>query len=409
MAEFGASSVAGPRPSNEDGYLTIDLTSHAERLGGLRALLVVTDGMGGHASGELASRTAIEAAQEYAERLVAEVVADPQLEIEPFDALWEMIGEANTAVLRVSREAGGANMGTTIVGVLVGRDRAWVAHVGDSRVYHLRSKLIRQVTTDHSRVARMVAEGALTKEQAEHHPLRNVVERALGFEGALPDFGKVWLQPDDALVLVTDGLFTVLSPGDLLTVAASAESVESAALRLTEAAVGAGTEDNTTAVIWAGDWQAFRAGAHGVLAPETGDPARAGRHGSLRSRLRSRAQQISLLAFAVVIVAAGILVYVATRSETAETKQVVVVVNKAALWSPRREEQGDPNATVSAWARRGATLWVTDGGESSDGKRWYLVHIGASNRIDVTPVTGPFENLPSELYINVQNTKPVPR
>ena len=456
MAEFGASSVAGPRLSNEDGFLTIDLTPHAERLGGLRALLVVTDGMGGHANGELASRTAIEAAQKYAERLVTETVVDPGLEIEPFDALWEMIGEANAAVIKVSREAGGANMGTTIVAVLVGQDRAWVGHVGDSRVYHLRSKLIRQVTTDHSRVARMVAEGLLTKKQAEDHPERNVVERALGFEGALPDFGKVWLLPGDALVLATDGLFTVLQPDDVLAVAASAETVEAAASRLTEAAVEAGTEDNTTAVIWAGDWAAFRASALDFLGQEGGDSPKVGR----RWGLHRRAQWITVSAVVAVLVVAGVLACVATRSGStaavststrrstttlAETTERAVSSSSttgallstttgvamtttttttgpeegafdvrvalkngkdltARLWYPRRAEYGDPKATVVAVIRDGAKFRATDGGESKDHTSWYKVHRDALNPDDVLVLDGGgFESLPSEMYINADN------
>lgn len=259
MAEFGSSSVTGPRPQNEDAFLTVDLTPHSEKLGGLRALLVVADGMGGHANGQLASRCAIDAAQEYAQKLVEGVVKGTDLVPEPYHILWDIIGAANAAVLRASREQGGTRMGSTIVAALVGQGRAWVAHVGDSRAYHVRPTSVKRVTTDHSRVARLVAEGVISERQALDHPQRSVVERALGFEGAFPDFGKVWLEPEDILMLATDGLFTAVDPAQILAVTASADSVEAAAAQLTGAAVRRGTQDNTTVVLWAGDWAAFQA------------------------------------------------------------------------------------------------------------------------------------------------------
>ena len=280
MTELGASSVAGPRPENEDGFLTIDLTPHSDRLGGLRALLVVADGLGGHADGALASRSAIEASRHYIEGLISRAAADQELEVEPVYVLLDMLGQANSAVLEASRKQGAAGMGSTMVAALVGQGRAWVAHVGDSRAYHLKPTGIRKVTTDHSPVARMVAEGVITEGQAMDHPQRNVVDRALGLEGALPDLGKVWLQPTDVLILASDGLFTALDQKAIMKVVISGDDASAAADRLTDAAVKAGTKDNTTVALWAEDWVQFRAavgsplpGTEPGVTPPTFEPA----------------------------------------------------------------------------------------------------------------------------------------
>jgi serine/threonine protein phosphatase PrpC len=428
MTELGASSVSGPRPSNEDGFLTIDLTPHSERLGGLRALLVVTDGMGGHSNGELASRRAIEAAQAHIEALLARVVAEPQLELEPADLLWDVIGDANAAVVKACRQEGGAQMGCTIVAALVGQDRAWVGHIGDSRVYHLQPGGIKRVTTDHSRVARMVAEGIITESQAEDHPQRNVVERALGFEGALPDFGKVWLGPGDALVLATDGLYTALGPEEILAVAASAETAGSAAEMLTAAAVRAGTDDNTTAVVWGGDWWALHtavssAGPEQVQQPEE-QPGQVGQLVAeplvvAPAAANRRAQLIFLTALAVVLVAVGLLIYVATRSAGGGSGGVVVTVQStgtvvdsagAAVVTVKVTQRGGSNLRSSPYdagdtnkagrIREGTQFDATPTTSSGE---WYAISRVQLQQEDLTGVS--FEDLPQIVYIFGRNVR----
>jgi serine/threonine protein phosphatase PrpC len=443
MTEVGASSVAGPRPSNEDGFLTIDLTPHGERLGGLRALLVVTDGMGGHANGELASRRAIEAAQAYMEAQVARAVADPQVELEPADLLWDLIGDANSAVVKAIRQEGGAAMGCTIVAALVGQDRAWVGHIGDSRVYHLRPSGIKRVTTDHSRVARMVAEGIITESQADDHPQRNVVERALGFEGALPDFGKVWLEPGDALVLATDGLYTALGPGDILAVAASAETASSAAEMLTAAAVTAGTDDNTTVVVWGGDWWAFHTALANagvplpehveqagqlvaepaVAIPALATPASATPASATPAAANRRAQLIFLVALAVVLVAGGLLAFVATRSAGGGSGGVVatvqttgsVVDSAGAMVLVEVKATGIGANLRSSSYDQGEDNWV---GRVKEGVRFNATPTSASNewyaiaKAQLGPEDlkeGTYQKFPGIIYIFGKNVRLVSR
>lgn len=455
MAELGASSVAGPRPENEDGYLTIDLTPHRERLGGLQALLAVADGMGGLAEGALASRSAIEAARHYIEGLTSRAAADQELDVEPVHLLLDMIGEANSAVLEASEKRGGTGMGSTMVAALVGEGRAWVAHVGDSRAYHLRPAGAKRVTTDHSPVARMVAEGVITEGEAVDHPRRNVVDRALGLEGALPDLGKVWLQPTDVLMLASDGLFTALDPAEILKVVVSGDDANAAAERLTDAAVKAGTEDNATVVLWAGDWAQFRAALGSPLPgtelgasppdsrvtaavpqPKTLGAVSSARTPELSSAIlkaasadgrpkeRRWSKLLYLVAFLVVAAAAVALSLVTTRSgEEATTTTTLRTVVTAA---PTTVVSVAPTPQLPLYRVTGVVLRMRSSPEVDDanvvghlnrtaefraeptgpGRFWFVVHredLDASDLVDVAP-----EALPDVVYVAGKYLEQIP-
>jgi serine/threonine protein phosphatase PrpC len=257
MMELGGNSVPGPRPYNEDTFLLKDLRDLSFRLSGLRAFVLVSDGMGGHQSGDVASRIARETAEAYIDDC-RRLASEGSLSIEPALALQEIVSEAHAGILRAAEEAGGASMGATFVGAFVGTDRAWIGHVGDSRAYLIHKGEGRQITVDHSQVGRLIADGVLTEEQAQHHPSRNVIERALGFSGAEAEVDIVDLHVGDALVLCSDGLSTVLSGADIAAICAASPSAQEACANLTKEALAAETDDNTTAVVWAEDWGAFR-------------------------------------------------------------------------------------------------------------------------------------------------------
>ena len=213
---------------NEDGYL-----DQIDRLG----LVAVADGMGGHNAGEVASATALEA-------LRAAVASG--------EPLREAIEGANEAVLEKSesnREFYG--MGTTLTAGMLGTDGSLtIGHVGDSRAYLSRDGELRQVTDDHSLVEELVRGGELTPEQAEVHPQRSIITRALGIDPRVDvDEYPIELQPGDRILLCSDGLTTMVRPEEIANILGREPDPRRAAQLLVDAANAAGGEDNITAVI----------------------------------------------------------------------------------------------------------------------------------------------------------------
>jgi PPM family protein phosphatase len=299
--DLAGSSVSGPRPYNEDNYLLTDLSEHRKRLGGLTAFVMVSDGMGGHSSGDVASRVAVETATSYLKDLL-ELAEKSDVDVDVAQALREISEEAHEAIVAEAAKRGAASMGATFVAAFVSRDHAWVGHVGDSRAYLLSAGSARQLTVDHSQVGRLIAEGVLTEEQAQHHPSRNVIERALGFSGATADVVDVDLRPGDAILLCSDGVSTALSGADMLAIAASKADPDLAAAALTSEAIRAGGDDNATAVLWVSDWEAFRKASGASHRPRRGSTGR-------RTLSRHyRAQRASLWAVGVMAVLAMLFV-----------------------------------------------------------------------------------------------------
>jgi protein phosphatase len=221
------SDVGQLRDINED-YPLVD-----ERL----TLFAVADGMGGHQGGEVASRTAIEA-------LRASVASGLPIN--------EAITRANDAVLK--RAEGNdelAGMGTTLTAVVVaGGSQLLVGHVGDSRAYLLRGGVLERITEDHSLVEELVREGRLTPEQAEVHPQRAIITRALGVEPFLDvDLYTVAVESGDRLILCSDGLTTMLREREVERLARTESDPQRAAETLVDAANAAGGEDNITVVV----------------------------------------------------------------------------------------------------------------------------------------------------------------
>jgi len=140
-------------------------------------LLIVADGMGGHAEGEVASALAVETIAAYVK---GHLVGSPLATQTPA-LLQAAIGTADRAIwAKACAHRALRGMGTTVVVALCHADQAHIAHVGDSRAYHLRQGELRQVTEDHSVVARMIKAGQLTPRRARSHPLRHQITRYLG-------------------------------------------------------------------------------------------------------------------------------------------------------------------------------------------------------------------------------------
>ena len=206
-------------------------------------LFAVADGMGGAQAGELASRLAAAALEERGrERLGEETVA-------------ELIREANERIYRHAlADPAAAGMGTTVTALLVDEAAGTLAvgHVGDSRAYRVRDGVLEQLTADHSLVAELVRSGRLTPEEAEQHPHRSVITRALGTEPDVEvDTFSVTTEPGDLYLVCSDGLSSMLRDEEILSVVAVAGAdPDGIAEGLVQAANRAGGEDNVTVVVF---------------------------------------------------------------------------------------------------------------------------------------------------------------
>jgi PPM family protein phosphatase len=205
-------------------------------------LFAVADGMGGAQAGEVASRLAAAAFREFHG-------AD---DLDPEERLAAIIQEANRRIYeRAAGDAQVSGMGTTITAALVGDDALVIGHVGDSRAYRLRSGRFEQLTDDHSLVADLVRSGRLTPEEAETHPQRSVITRALGTDREVDvDTFAVRVEADDLFLLCSDGLTTMVDDDDIRDLLSAANDLEQAGKGLVKAANKAGGEDNVTVVLF---------------------------------------------------------------------------------------------------------------------------------------------------------------
>lgn len=227
------------RESNEDSH-------SCDQAAGVA---VVADGMGGHAAGEIASGMAAQAVGRELAAARGDIAGlDPAGYETAAQKIGQIISSVNAAILRRSAdEADKRGMGTTIDAVLVLERSAYVAHVGDSRVYWIRDGTATAVTRDHSLAAVLVESGRLTAEEAA--PLEGVLVRALGIGSDLAvDVIRVETRPGDAFLLCSDGLWRYF-PDTTEIAKTIAEHGPTAAEKLVAEAVARGGEDNATAVV----------------------------------------------------------------------------------------------------------------------------------------------------------------
>ncbi len=231
VVEYHAGTDTGrERRANEDSYLA------------RTPIFLVADGMGGAQAGEVASRTAVEL---FAADLDDDVASAEQ-------RLARRVREANERIYALSRaDTQRAGMGTTLTAVHVGAGEIAVAHVGDSRAYRLRGDKLALLTQDHSLVAELVRQGKLTEREADEHPQRSIITRALGPE---PDVEVDTLthrgQAGDVYLLCSDGLTSMLPEARIREILCTAPTLEDAARALIAGANAAGGRDNITVVLF---------------------------------------------------------------------------------------------------------------------------------------------------------------
>lgn len=227
------------RENNEDKF-DFFLPEDEPTLGARGRLFAIADGMGGHSAGQVASEAALKT-------LIRSYYAEP-LSGEVPERLRKSLDDANTLIAQAALKMGAKNgMGTTVVVAVVLNDMLTLAHVGDSRAYLLREgERIRPLTTDHSWVEEQVRRGALTREEAELSPYRNVITRSVGMgDGMNADLCTERLFPGDTLLLATDGVTGYLGE-DALAALVGNNSLSRAALSIIDAANDAGGKDNST-------------------------------------------------------------------------------------------------------------------------------------------------------------------
>ncbi|MGQ0735143.1 MAG: PP2C family protein-serine/threonine phosphatase [Acidobacteriota bacterium] len=244
---FAAATDTGlVRRRNEDSFV-------AERDLGL---FVVVDGMGGHAAGELASRTVADGVHEFIRSTERDPEKtwpfgiDPELS-QPANRLQVAIRCANRKLADlVNTDQTLDGTGATISAALFADDRLVVSNVGDCRAYLIRANVAYQITRDHSYVAEQIALGLLDTEEARLHPMRHMVTRAVsGDAGISVDTWEIRVVPGDRLLLCSDGVHSLLSDDELSAIVTTDAALEEICQQLVDGAMRAGGTDNSTVIL----------------------------------------------------------------------------------------------------------------------------------------------------------------
>ena len=205
-------------------------------------LFIVADGMGGHQAGEVASAIAVES-------ILSAEIATTEAEIP--SSLVAAVNKANTAIIAETiKHPEISGMGTTLAIVLLLPQKAVVAHLGDSRVYHFAQGILTQLTDDHSVVAELVRSGGLSEDEAKNHPQRNLLTRPLGGNNGIDlDINIVPVSTGDKFLLCSDGLTGMVTDDSLKEYLSQNEAPQKIADLLVEAANLNGGVDNITVIV----------------------------------------------------------------------------------------------------------------------------------------------------------------
>lgn len=239
MKSFAKSDVGKARQMNEDSYyISPDNASFK--------MYFLADGMGGYNGGEIASKLAIESAKRYLYNNFDEKQTDRVVIQELIRSSMEY---ANMVVYEKSKEIPELEgMGTTLEICLVYGNHIYLGHVGDSRIYRIRKNIIRKLTNDHSYVEKLVKDGTITKEEAQNHPKKNMLMKALGCTPYVePDIMVKGFLKDDILLMSSDGLTNMLTNDQIYSIVT--KDVTIAAEELVKKANELGGYDNITVVI----------------------------------------------------------------------------------------------------------------------------------------------------------------
>lgn len=236
---YAKSDVGKVREINEDAFYISNSLDEVQ-------LYMLADGMGGYNGGEIASKLAIQSAKNYIENNFKEIEKDK-------DSIIQLIGSsieyANMVVYEKAKENKElSGMGTTLEVCLIYNNRAFIGHVGDSRIYRIRKEFMRKLTQDHSYVQKLVKDGTITQEEVAHHPQKNMLMKALGCNAFVePDVMVKGFLKDDILIMNSDGLTNLVSQEEIFKEAK--KNIEQATKNLVQMANDNGGYDNITVII----------------------------------------------------------------------------------------------------------------------------------------------------------------
>ena len=236
---YAKSDIGKVREINQDAYYISDSLDQVQ-------LYMLADGMGGYNGGEIASKLAIQSAKSYIENNFKEIEKDRESIIQLVGSSMEY---ANMVVYEKSKENKDLEgMGTTLEICLIYNNKVYIGHVGDSRIYRIRKEFMRKLTQDHSYVQKLVKDGTITKEEAMHHPQKNMLMKALGCNAFVePDVMVKGFLKEDILIMCSDGLTNLVSQEEIFKEAK--KDIEQAPKKLVEKANNNGGYDNITVVI----------------------------------------------------------------------------------------------------------------------------------------------------------------
>lgn len=236
MIAYGNTDIGVSRQVNQDYYYV-----STEPVGNLPNIFIVADGMGGHKAGDVASREAV--------RIITDEIRSSELN-DPVSIMESAIEKANSGLVEKSKSSTELEgMGTTLVMATICSGVAYIANIGDSRLYVIGDE-IRQITRDHSFVQEMVSLGKLDKRSAKHHARKNILTRALGVEdGTAADFFEIKCTGGERILMCSDGLTNMVDDDEIKNIVLKAERPEDAVNELIDRANKNGGMDNITSVL----------------------------------------------------------------------------------------------------------------------------------------------------------------
>lgn len=237
LKTFSVTDIGRKRKVNQDYVYTSEKSN-----GSLPNLFIVADGMGGHNAGDYAAKVTV--------KTIVEKVASSE-DTNPVQILGHAIAVANTLIHRqASEKPEYEGMGTTVVASTFVNNCLYVANVGDSRLYVVNNKEIRQITRDHSLVEEMVRMGGIDRDQARNHRDKNIITRAVGVSETVEvDFFTVGLEKGDLVLMCTDGLTNMLEDEEIRMILSGARDIVEKSQELVKAANENGGKDNITVVL----------------------------------------------------------------------------------------------------------------------------------------------------------------
>ena len=236
---FAKTDIGKVREINQDYYYTSDENS-------VPKLCILADGMGGYKGGEIASKLAVESAKKYIENNFSNNFSEKE---EILKLIGNAVEYANMVVYEKSKEVKELEgMGTTLEVCLIYNNKAYIGHVGDSRIYRIRKDVIRKLTKDHSYVQQLVEDKKITREEAKVHPKKNMLTRALGCTPYVePDLRARNFEKGDIFIMCSDGLTNMVEEKRIYELIK--QDISKATNNLINEANSAGGYDNITVII----------------------------------------------------------------------------------------------------------------------------------------------------------------